>query len=147
MKEKTDQRANVEEQLKRSETGALADVWRRQQEKEVKWMRSLLEGMHNDTNYKAAKAQVGATLGLRAEELGKCPRPRARARSLSLSPPVSLCLSRPRSFSMLPVGLSVHRSVSIRGPHRLCVSAVCLCLLLSALCSLLSALCSLDLLI
>ena len=95
MKEKTDQRANVEEQLKRSETGALADVWRRQQEKEVKWMRSLLEGMHNDTNYKAAKAQVGATLGLRAEELGKCPRPRARARSLSLSlsPRLSLSLS------------------------------------------------------
>ena len=64
------EKANVDEQLQRSETGALADVWRRQQEKEVKWMRSLLQGMHADTNYKAAKARVGATLGLRAEELG-----------------------------------------------------------------------------
>lgn len=63
-------KANVEEQLQRSETGALATVWRQQQEKEMKWMQSLLHGMHNDASYKAAKAHVGATMGLRAEELG-----------------------------------------------------------------------------
>lgn len=63
-------KADVEEQLQRSETGALADVWRRQQEKEMKWMQSLLHGMHNDESYKAAKARVGAAMGLRPEEIG-----------------------------------------------------------------------------
>ena len=63
-------KADVEEQLQRSETGALADVWRRQQEKEMKWMQSLLHGMHNDESYKAAKARVGASMGLRPEEIG-----------------------------------------------------------------------------
>ena len=38
--------------------------------KEMKWMQSLLHGMHNDASYKAAKARVGASMGLRAEELG-----------------------------------------------------------------------------
>ena len=64
------EKTNVEEQLQRSETGALAEVWRRQQQKEMKWMQSVLHGMHNDASYKAAKAHVGATMGLRAEELG-----------------------------------------------------------------------------
>ena len=64
------EKTNVEEQLQRSETGALAEVWRRQQQKEMEWMQSLLHGMNTDASYTAAKARVGASMGLRAEELG-----------------------------------------------------------------------------
>ena len=68
------EKANVDEQLQRSETGALADVWRRQQEKEVLWMRSLLEGMQKSPSYKASKQKVAESMGLREEEIddGAC---------------------------------------------------------------------------
>lgn len=51
-------RADVAEQLKRTTTGALAQIWQVQQEKEEKWMRSLLEGLDKDAQYLAAKSEV-----------------------------------------------------------------------------------------
>ncbi len=51
-------RADVAERLKSSSTGALARIWQAQQEKEEKWIRSLLEGLDTDTQYIAAKSEV-----------------------------------------------------------------------------------------
>ena len=51
-------RADVAEQLKRPSTGALARIWQVQQEKEERWMRSLLEGLEADSQYIAAKSEI-----------------------------------------------------------------------------------------
>ena len=62
-------RADVAEQLKRGNTGALARIWQVQQEKEEAWMRSLLEGLEVDDQYINAKREIAAAMGLRAEEV------------------------------------------------------------------------------
>ena len=62
-------RADVAEQLKRGNTGALARIWQAQQEKEEAWMRSLLEGLEADDQYINAKREIAKAMGLRAEEL------------------------------------------------------------------------------
>ena len=62
-------RVAVEEQLKKANTGALAGIWQRQQEKEQAWMRSLLEGQHSDPDYQSARKEVAKMMGLRAEEV------------------------------------------------------------------------------
>jgi hypothetical protein len=79
----------------------LAGVWRRQQEKEVLWMRSLLEGMHNDSNYMAAKAKVGSALGLRSEELGAC----------SPTPCALVCLLARRRSQITLIHQLIHQSI------------------------------------
>eukprot|EP01051_Picozoa_sp_SAG22_P016194 SAG22_NODE_2242_length_2801_cov_5.757957_1_plen_438_part_00 len=49
--------------------GALAAVWQTQQSKEREWLGSLYDGLNQDADYQAAKAEVAQRLGLRAEEL------------------------------------------------------------------------------
>ena len=65
----TTRAANVEEKLRSPTTGALAEIWQQQQEKERQWVQSLLVGLNEDSKYQAAKADVARKMGLRAEEL------------------------------------------------------------------------------
>lgn len=100
------EKTNVEEQLQRAETGALAQVWQRQQAKEMEWMQSLLHGMHKDASYTAAKARVGASMGLRAEELGAWGHASFSAATLWSLPPMTVLLIRvffPRPALRTPV--------------------------------------------
>jgi hypothetical protein len=65
------ERADVGGQLKRSATGALAEVWMAQQQKQEQWLSSLLSELEVDPQYIAAQGAVAADMGLAIEELGE----------------------------------------------------------------------------
>ena len=65
----TVERADVDAQLRRSDTGALSRIWLAQQEKQEQWLLSLLSDLETDPQYIEAQGLVAREMGLPMAEL------------------------------------------------------------------------------